>query len=269
MNRRLVVVLILTIAGAGATILVPRLHAIERRPTSYYALLESSLAKKGCLDPAWLATHPDGDALFVKVLRPTTLELHVTGGRELQPGVVVIADHGDAAQMGWTHISGAANGLRQTVMLPAEGTYVFIVVDRRTIAGDELAADRGCFNLTVTPRAPLAAEPLRMGWRGTTGEPHLFDASHLPSDMVNVRVTHLTDSGMLRVTTFEDGMMMNTTIIDARATVELTLNARHFAGKLLLEEALNANADEPLRASIERITDAASVEDPEYRMVVR
>jgi hypothetical protein len=221
---------------------------------SYTPFSQQSVHRRGCLDPASREHNTDVDVVRLSVEEETTLLVTVRGRDGLEPGFVVTADEGAAATQSWMRELGSRTGdaFSATVVLPAAGSYSFVIADRRELTGDEMASGKGCFAADFQPTAPPSLQVLPLVWRGTVGVPIAFSVPRRGRDLTLVEVTHVGGEGILLVSVFEDKEYVRSLTIPPERNARVLVSSRHENARILVEEAANWGR-EPLRAMVRAV----------------
>ncbi len=247
---------LLVLAGVVALRLTPRSggDAAPAVMKSYTHFSQQSVHRRGCLDPASRELNEDVDVVRLSVDEETTLLVTMHGYDGLEPGFVVTADQGAAAQQSWMREVGSRTGdaFSATVVLPAAGSYAFVIADRRELTGDEMAAGRGCFTVDFKPTAPPPLQVLPLAWRGTVGTPIAFSVPRRGRDLTLVEVNHAGGDGVLLVSVFEDKEYVRSLTIAEKHNARVMVSSRFVNARILVEEAANWGR-EPLRAMVRAV----------------
>ncbi len=240
---------LLAIAGLITWRLAPRSGGDAAAMKSYTPFAKQSVHRRGCLDPASRELDADVDVVRLSVAEETTLLVTLRGREGLEPGFVVTADDGAAATQSWMREIPSRTGeaFAATVVLPTAGAYSFVIVDRRELTGDEMAAGKGCFTADFQPAAPLPRQPLPFVWRGSVGVPVVFSVPHRGPTLVEV--THTQGDGVLLVSVFEDNEYVRSLTIPPKQDARVLLTSRFEGARILVEEAASWGR-QPLGAMI-------------------
>ncbi len=226
----------------------------ETHPTvikSYTPFSQQSVHRRGCLDAQSRERNRDVDVVRLSVEEEATLLVTVRGREGLEAGMVITADEGAAATQSWMRELSSRSGdsFSATVVLPARGSYSFVIADRRELTGDEMASGKGCFVADFQPAASPVPQVLPMVWRGSVGAPIAFSIPRRGRDLTLVEVTHTGGDGVILVSVFEDNEFVRSVTIAAKSNARVVVTSRRENARILVEEAANWGK-EPLRAMV-------------------
>lgn len=224
--------------GAVVTEELPSLRAATPHLTAAVRFDNERVHRSGCLDAKSREQHPDGDVVRIRVSRRTTLVATLRGAKGLEPALVAIADQGAASELGWSQIIGAETAFERTILLPDEGTYAFIATDRRHIAGNELVADEGCFDLTLAPAAPTVAASVQNQWRGRIDHPVLLE----PVRSAVYTATNTSARGSVGVAVIEDDELTSVTVLSAGESAKIVVTGSPLFTAVIFYEATSDGA---------------------------